>query len=179
MKTRFALAAAGMLLATQIKAQQPPAAPQPSPESPITQPVAETMPFDIPYGTAITLAEARKAIAAAEGEAGKHGWKLVCAVADASGDLIALERMDGAQLGSIQVAQDKARTAARFRRPTKAFLDALKGGNLFVMNLPGVITAEGGFPIVRGGKLIGAIGCSGAISNQDATAAMAGLEAVK
>jgi uncharacterized protein GlcG (DUF336 family) len=170
MKTRFALAAAGMLLATQIKAQQPPAAPQPSPESPITQPVAETMPFDIPY---------RKAIAAAEGEAGKHGWKLVCAVADASGDLIALERMDGAQLGSIQVAQDKARTAARFRRPTKAFLDALKGGNLFVMNLPGVITAEGGFPIVRGGKLIGAIGCSGAISNQDATAAMAGLEAVK
>ena len=179
MRVSFALALGGMVLATQINAQQPPGAPQPPQDSPISQPVADTMPFDIPYGTPISLATARKAIAAAETEAGKHGWKLVCVVSEPTGDVVSLDKMDGAQYASIQIAQEKARTAARFRRATKVFFDAAKGGNASVLSLPGVLASEGGFPIIRNGKLVGAIGCSGAIGNQDATAAMAGVEAVK
>ncbi len=172
MKNLFPAALVGAVLSVPVFAQQ-------VPESPVTQPVAEAMPFDIPYGTPLNLAQARKAIAAAEAEATKHGWKLVCAVAEPTGDLISLDKMDGAQYGSIQVAQDKARTAARFRRPTKAFFDQTKAGNLYVLSLPGTISAEGGFPIVHDGKLVGAIGCSGAIGNQDATAAYAGAEVLK
>ena len=173
MRKHFVIVVGSLLAATPVLAQAPA-------DSPITQPVLDIMPFDIPYGTPITLATAHKALAAAEAEAAKHNWKLVCAVAEPTGDLIAFDKMDGAQYASIQIAPEKARAAARFRRATKVFADAVnKNGTIGTLGIPGAITAEGGFPIVVGGKLVGAIGCSGAIGNQDATAAWAGVDAVK
>src|SRR5579863_1899149 len=129
--------------------------------------VPEQMPFDIPYGESLTLEQANQLLAAAEAEAKKHNWKMNIAVVGPSGDLIAFARMDGAQYASIEISQDKARAAARFRRPTKAFFDAVEGGHAYIMALRGVVPSEGGFPLVAGGKLVGAIGCSGATGAQD------------
>ena len=149
------------------------------PTDAITQPVADAMAIYVPYGAPIRLAIANKAVGAALADAQKRGWKLACAVVEPSGDLVAFQRLDDTQYASIGIAEDKARAAARYRRATKYYFDQLKAGNNFVLTLPGVIAAEGGFPIVKDGKLIGAIGCSGAAGNQDATSAMAGLEAIK
>ncbi len=165
------LACAGLFVAVSARAQQAPEA--------ISQPVPEVMPFDVPYGTPINLATARKVLAAAEAEAQKRNWKMNCAVVEPTGDLVAFEKMDGAQYASIQIAQEKARTAARFRRSTKIFFDVVKGGNPYVLGFPGMLPSEGGFPLIQAGKLIGAVGCSGGTGNQDATVAMAGTEMVK
>jgi glc operon protein GlcG len=139
------------------------------------------MPFDIPYGTPIVLETAQKAIMAAESEAKKHNWKMAIAVVDPAGQLIAHATMDGTQYGSIEFAQAKARTAAGLRRPSKAFGDAINGGapsalSIIILERGGA--AEGGFPIVVDGKLIGAIGVSGGLATQDGVAAKAGLDAV-
>lgn len=142
-------------------------------------PVPEQMPFDIPYGTSITLEQAQKIAGAAEAEAKKHNWKLNIAVVGPSGDLLYFLRMDGAQLGSIEISQHKARAAARYRRQTKIFQDAIDGGHPYLLSLDGIIASEGGFPLVEGGKLVGAIGCSGGTGGQDGVACKAGADTVK
>jgi uncharacterized protein GlcG (DUF336 family) len=116
--------------------------------------------------------------AAAKQEAEKNNWKMVICVVDDGGHLIYLERMDGTQVASVQVAQDKAVSAARFKRPTKAFEEAVAGGRMVVMKLSGAIPVEGGVPIVVEGELIGAIGVSGGTGAQDGQVAAAGVELV-
>lgn len=120
-----------------------------------------------------------KVAAAAEAEAKKHNWKMNIAVVGPGGDLKYFLRMDDAQLASVQISQDKANAAARFRRPTKAFFDAVEGGHSYIAFLRGVVPSEGGFPLVEGGKLIGAIGCSGGTGAQDGVTCKAGADTVK
>lgn len=127
----------------------------------------------------LTLAAAKHIATRASAEAEKNGWKLVIAILDDGGHLLYLERMDGAQLGSIQVAQDKARSAVLFKRPTKALEEAVTGGRTVMMKLAGAIPVEGGHPIMAGEELIGAIGVSGASSAQDSQVAEAGLKALE
>jgi uncharacterized protein GlcG (DUF336 family) len=135
----------------------------------------------IPYGEPIKLEHARKLIAAAEAEATKQKWPVAIAIVDGSGHLVAFAKMDNTQLGSIDVALEKAKCAALFRRPTKVFEDGLvKGGeNLRVLKVPGAIPIEGGLPIVYQGKIIGAIGVSGVKPNEDGQVAKAGIAADK
>ncbi len=131
------------------------------------------------YGAPITLDVAKKAVAAAEAHAQKNGWFMAIAVVDSGNRLVAFERMDNTQLGSIDIALGKASTANNLKRPTKALQDAVAqgGSNLRMLGLPGVTPLEGGVPIMEGGKISGAIGVSGALSNQDAECAMAGAQA--
>jgi glc operon protein GlcG len=126
----------------------------------------------------LTLAAAEHIAQAARAEAVKNGWKLVICVVDDGGHLIYLERMDGAQLGSVQIAQDKARTAVLFKRPSKALEEAVAGGRTVVMKLTGALPVEGGIPIMAEGDLVGAIGVSGASSAQDGQVAAAGVAAL-
>ena len=134
-----------------------------------------------PYGLPITLENARKAAAPALAEAVKNNWNVAVAIVDPSGNLVYYEKMDNTQLGSANVAIDKAKTAALFKRPSKAFQDALAAGGdgLRVLRLPGVTPVEGGIPLVMDGKIVGAIGVSGATSAQDAQCAKAGAETIK
>jgi glc operon protein GlcG len=158
-------------LVTSSGAESPPAA------NPLDV-VPPKMPFDVPYGAPITLERANAVIAAAVAEAKKHDWKLNVAVVDSGANLVAFERMDGAQLASIQVSQHKARVAATFRRETKVFESAIQNGNTYVLTLDGIIGSRGGIPLVDGGKLIGAIGCSGGTGSQDEVACNAGVAAL-
>ena len=134
-----------------------------------------------PYGTAISLENAKKAAAPALAEAAKNNWRVAVAIVGPAGTLIYYEKMDNTQLGSAEVAIDKARTAALFKRPTKAFQDALAAGGegLRILTLKGVVAAEGGIPLVMDGKIVGAIGVSGATSAQDAQCAKAGADTIK
>jgi len=142
--------------------------------------VPDKMPFDIPYGAPIALDHAEAALAAAVAEAKKRGWKLNVAVVGPGGDLVAFARMDAAQLASIQIAQHKARTAARYRRETKIFENAVQVGNLhYILTLDDVIASRGGIPLVQDGKLIGAIGCSGGTGSQDEVVCKAGAATIK
>jgi glc operon protein GlcG len=168
-----ALMGAALLGSARIGAQQTP------PPNPLDA-VPDKMPFDVPYGVPISLERAAAAIAAAIAEAKKHDWKLNVAVVDSGGNLVAFQRMDGAQLASIQVSEHKARTAATFRRETKAFENAVQQSNSnYVMTIDGVIASRGGIPLVEGGKLIGAIGCSGGTGSQDEAACKVGAATVK
>ena len=152
---------------------------QAAPANPLDA-VPEKMPFDVPYGAPIVLERALAAIAAAVTEARKHDWKLNVAVVDSGGNLVAFERMDGAQLASIQIAEHKARTAAMFRRETKVFENGIQQSNYnYILTLDGVIGSRGGIPLLEAGKLIGAIGCSGGSGSQDEVACTAGVTAVK
>ncbi len=126
----------------------------------------------------LTLDAAKTMVAAAEEEARANGWKLVIVVVDESGNLLLLHRMDGVQLGSLQIAQAKARTAALYRRPTKDFADRVAGGNLTTLALPEVMPLEGGLPIVVDGEVIGAMAASGATGAQDAQAVQKGIAAL-
>jgi uncharacterized protein GlcG (DUF336 family) len=175
--TLVALFGAG-LIATNMQAAQA-QTPTPAPAVP------ETMPFDIPYGAPIDLDDAHKAIMAAVTEAKKHNWKMSVTVVDPAGFVIAHATMDGTQYASIEISKAKARTAALFRRPSKLFQDGINGasgpatpGTLTLLALNGGAASEGGFPIVRDGKLVGAIGASGGIATQDGVTAKAGLDAV-
>src|SRR5579863_8960109 len=134
--------------------------------------------MELPTKKVLTLEAAKLIAAAARAEATKNRWNVVICVVDDGGHLIYLERMDGTQLASVQVAQDKARTAVLFKRPSKALEEAVAGGRTVVMKLAGAIPVEGGIPIISGTQLIGAIGVSGAISAQDGQVAAAGLAAV-
>ena len=133
-----------------------------------------------PYGMPLGLDDAKKAAAAAEAEA-KNITPIpyVIAIVDPSGQLIYFERMDNAQNGSVPVAIDKARSAALFRRPTKAFEDALGKGRTVILALRGAVPLEGGLPLVAGGKIVGAIGASGGSGTQDGQVAKAGADTVK
>ena len=135
----------------------------------------------VPYGTSITLEQARKLVSAAEVEAKKQKWPVAIAIVDPAGHLVAFAKMDNTQLGSINVALEKAKCAALFRRSTKVFEDGLVSGgaNLRVLKLPGAIPIEGGVPIIVDGKIIGAIGVSGVMPNEDGKVAQAGVDAVK
>lgn len=126
----------------------------------------------------VSLEAAKTMVAAAEAEAKKHNWTMAIAIVDASGNLILFHRMDDVQIGSVDIAIEKARTAARLRRPTQALADALKNGNQGVLSIPGIVAVAGGVPITVDGKVIGAVGCSGMASDQDATVAQAGVEAL-
>jgi glc operon protein GlcG len=142
--------------------------------------VPAKMPFDVPYGAPIPLARAEALINAAVAEAKSHDWKLNVAVVDSGGNLVAFQRMDGAQLGSIQVSQHKARAAVMYRRETKAFESAIQEKQAYyVMTLDGIIGSRGGIPIVEDGRLVGAIGCSGGTGSQDEVACKAALTTLK
>lgn len=133
------------------------------------------------YGPSINLEQAKRAIVAGQAEARKNNWPMAIAILDTAGHLVAYERMDDTQTASIQVAIDKGVSAAIYRRPTKVFEDIVaKGGaGLRVMNLRNASMVEGGLPIVQNGKVIGAIGVSGAASDQDGMVAKAAVDALK
>jgi glc operon protein GlcG len=124
----------------------------------------------------LTLAEARQIAAAAEAEAAKNQWNVTIAILDEGGHLLYLERMDDAPLGSVVVAQKKARTSVLFRRPTKSIEESVIGGRTVMLALPQATPIEGGLPLLNGDKLIGGIGVSGVQSSQDAQIARAGVE---
>jgi glc operon protein GlcG len=156
-------------------AQQQPAPAAPNP----LDAVPDTMPFNVPYGPPISAARAQAAIQSAAAEATKRGWPVNIAVIDSGGDLVAFLRMDGAQLASIAISQHKARVAATYRRPTKAFEDAIQLRDAkYILSLDDVIASRGGIPLVEDGKLIGAIGCSGATGSQDEVVCMAGAATI-
>jgi uncharacterized protein GlcG (DUF336 family) len=134
-----------------------------------------------PYGAPISLEQAKKVIAAAEAEAQKNNLFVVITVVDTGGYVVATHRLDNTQLGSIPVAEGKARTAVLYRRPSKVFEDAIAGGGigLRVLGLQGAVPYEGGVPILVDGKIIGAIGVSGMLPQQDGQIANAGASALK
>jgi len=134
-----------------------------------------------PYGQPISLEDAKKAAAPVLAEAAKNKWTMAVAIVGPAGNLIYYEKMDNTQLGSAEVAIDKARSAALFKRPTKAFQDALAAGGdgLRILGLKGAVPIEGGIPLVMDGKIVGAIGVSGGTSAQDAQCAKAGADTVK
>ncbi len=127
----------------------------------------------------ITLDGAKAILAAAEAEATKNKWTVAIAVVDESGNLIAFHRIDDTQMGSIDIAIGKARTAARMKRPTKALEDAVAGGRTVMLAVDGITPLEGGVPVMLDGRVIGAVGVSGVTSQQDAQVAAAGAAALK
>ena len=135
----------------------------------------------MPYGQSINADNAKKAAAPAVAEARKNQWLMAVAIVDTNGELVYFERMDDTQVGSVDVAIEKARSAARFKRPTKAFQDVVASGGegMRILALPGAVPVEGGVPLVLGGKIVGAIGCSGGTSQQDGVCAAAGANALK
>jgi len=159
---------AAMLLSAAAFAQQPPA-PAPAPSPPPS------------YGEPISLDLAKKAADAAMAEAKKNNWFMAISVVGPSGDLVFFQKMDNTQYASVTISQHKARVAATFRRPTKVFEENLGKGFEFIyqMTLDGMIGSQGGVPLIVGGKLIGAIGCSGGTGPQDLQSCMAGVEALK
>jgi glc operon protein GlcG len=138
-------------------------------------------PANVPYGISISADAAKKVAAAAIAEARKNNWAMAVAVVDTGGYLVYFERMQDTQLGSVEVAIEKAKSAALFRRPTKSFQDTVAGGGegLRILGLKGAVPVEGGIPIVVDGKLIGAVGSSGGSSDQDGRTAQAGAAAMK
>ncbi len=173
------LAACAVALASSATLAQTPA-----PATPPAQPAAggtpDVMPFDIPYGQSIGLEHAKQLMAAAEAEAKRRNWKMNIAVVDTNGELVQFERMEGAQIASGSISVGKARTAARFRRESRAFYNAFETGHGYVSTLdPTLVASPGGFPLVEGGKLIGAIGCSGGTGDQDAAICKVGADLVK
>ncbi|HLJ85375.1 MAG TPA: heme-binding protein [Candidatus Angelobacter sp.] len=140
--------------------------------------VAQTGPA--PYGMPISTDTAKKAAAAALAEAHKNGWTMAVAIVDPNGTLVFYEKMDNTQNGSADVSVSKARSAARFKRPTKAFQDALAAGGagLRILAIEGAVPVEGGIPIVIDGKIVGAIGLSGDTSEHDGQCAAAGVAAL-
>ncbi len=156
----------------------------PAPATPPAPPAAggtpDAMPFDIPYGQSIGLERAKQVMAAAEAEGKKRNWKMNIAVVDTNGELVHFSRMEGAQIASGSISIGKARTAARFRRESRLFYNAYETGHPYVATLdPTLVASPGGFPLVEGGKLIGAVGCSGGTGDQDAVICKVGAEVVK
>jgi glc operon protein GlcG len=161
-------------------AQAPAAAPATPPAPPAAGGTPDAMPFDIPYWQSIGLEKAKLVMAAAEAEAKKRNWKMNIAVVDTNGELVQFARMEGAQIASGSISIGKARTAARFRRESRAFYNAFETGHGYVSTLdPTLVASPGGFPLVEGGKLIGAVGCSGGTGDQDAAICKVGAEVVK
>ena len=162
---RSGLAIAPLLLFAQTARAQAPLPPPPQ----------------TPYGMSISIVDAKRVAAAAVAEAQKHGWNMAIAIVDPWGQLVYFEKMADTQNGSVDLAQEKARASALFRRPTKVFQDAVAAGGdgLRVLRLTGTIPNEGGIPIVVAGKVIGAIGCSGGSVEQDGQVARSGAAALQ
>ena len=168
-----------VIISGALFALSPSLAQQAPPPNPLDT-VPEKIPFDIPYGAPISLERAEAAITATVAEAKKHDWKFNVAVVDTGGNLVAFQRMDGAQLASIQISEHKARAAATFRRETKVFESGIQLNNLnYLLTLDGLIASRGGIPLIEGGKIVGAIGCSGGTGSQDEVACKAGAAVVK
>lgn len=130
--------------------------------------IPDKMPFSPPYGAPIGAERAQLLVQAAVAEANKRGWSMNVAVVDSGANLVAFLRMDGAQLASIPIAEHKARTAVKYRRPTRAFEDAVQKTDFkYILTLDDVIASRGGIPLLEDGKIIGAIGCSGGTGSQD------------
>jgi uncharacterized protein GlcG (DUF336 family) len=143
---------------------------------------AQTPPPPPPtYGAPITLEQAKKVMVGAEAEAKKGNWSMAIIILDSGGNMVMMQRMDGTQLGSVDAARDKAWSAVAYRRPTKAFEDAIAqgGANLRLLRLTGASPIEGGLPITADGKVIGSIGVSGGSSAQDGQVAKAGVDGLK
>src|SRR5450631_1536873 len=176
----LALAACAIaIMSSPSLAQTPAPAPATPPAPPSAGGTPDAMPFDIPYGQSIGLDHARQVMAAAEAEAKKRNWKMNIAVVDTNGELVHFSRMEGAQIASGSISVGKARTAARFRRESRLFYNAFETGHGYVSTLdPTLVASAGGFPLVEGGKLIGAIGCSGGTGDQDAAICKVGSEVV-
>ena len=178
---QITLVAVATMLAAATSVAQQPAAPAATP--PANAPSGGTpaaVPFDIPYGVSIGEEKAKQALQAAADEAKKRNWKMNIAVVDTNGELVYFLRMDGAQIGSVNIAQGKARTSARFRRPTQIFYNVFEGGHPYLSTLdPGLVASPGGFPLIENGKLIGAIGCSGGTGDQDAAICKVGADLIK
>jgi glc operon protein GlcG len=175
-------AVAAVAISSQALAQAPAPATTPAavPANPPSGGTPDKMPFDIPYGMSIGLEHAKKVMAAAEAEAVKRNWKMNIAVVDTNGEPVMFERMEGAQIASGEISIRKARTAARFRRETRLFYNGYETGHTYAGTLDPTLTASpGGFPLVEGGKLIGAIGCSGGTGDQDAAICKVGADLVK
>jgi uncharacterized protein GlcG (DUF336 family) len=169
---RLLFAAIAATLTASVSAQQPA---QPNPRDA----VPDKMPNDIPYGAPISLDRAQAAINAAVAESKKRGWKLNIAVMDSGANLVAFARMDGAQIGSVAIAEHKARAAVKFRRETKAFESGVQEGNLhYLLTLDDIIASRGGIPIIDNGQMIGAVGCSGGTGSQDEVVCKAGVDAL-
>ncbi len=156
----------------------------PTPATPPAPPSAggtpDAMPFDIPYGMSIGLERAKQVMAAAEAEAKKRNWKMNIAVVDTNGELVHFSRMEGAQIASGSISVGKARTSARFRRESRLFYNVAEAGHSYLSTLdPTLVASPGGFPLIEGGKLIGAVGCSGGTGDQDAAVCKAGADTVK
>ena len=160
--TSLAICAAAMF-GTQASAQQPAAPSSPPPG----------------YGAPITLDQAKAAVAAAETEMKTNGWNMVITIVGPMGETIYLQKADLAANASITIAQDKARTSALFRVPSKSYQDRLAGGETYVLGITGATPVAGGMPIIVGGKVIGAIGISGGSALQDHQVATAGAAAVR
>jgi glc operon protein GlcG len=145
----------------------------------VTAHQAPTPPPAIPYGAPIGIEAAKRLMAAAEAEATKNNWSMAIVILESTGHLVMLEKLDNTQYGSIIAAEDKARSALDFKRPTKVFEDLVAQGGigLRTLGLHGASPLEGGIPIVRDGKIIGAIGVSGGSSVQDGQVAKAGSDA--
>ena len=177
LRLRRVLALAALSFAATAGAQAPPA-PQGPPPYPLDV-VPEKMPWNVPYGPPITLQRAMSAIHAAMAEAEKRGWPLNIAVVDSGANLVAKVRMDGAQIASIAIAEHKARAAAKYRRPTRFFEDAVQRSDYkYILSLDDIIASRGGIPLIEDGRLIGAIGCSGATGSQDEVVCTVGAATV-
>jgi len=141
--------------------------------------IPDEIPFDVPYGVPISPEQAQAVIQAAIAGARKRNWKMNVAVADSGGNLVAFQRMDGAMLASIQIAEHKARAAVTFRRPTKVFEDGVQLMHLnYLLAFDGIIASRGGIPLIDQGKIIGAIGCSGGTDSQDEVVSEAGAAVI-
>jgi uncharacterized protein GlcG (DUF336 family) len=141
--------------------------------------IPDAMPFDVPYGAPISLERADGVLAAAVAAAKGRNWKMVCSVVDSGANLVSFKRMDGAQIGSIDISMHKARAAAKFRRETKVFEAGVQSGLNYLLSLDDLVASRGGIPLLEGGRLIGAIGCSGGTGSQDEVASKAGVAALK
>jgi glc operon protein GlcG len=153
-------------------------APQPIDTNPLDF-VPDKIPFDTPYGPPISLERAQAVINAAVADAKNRKWNMNLAVVDSGGNLVAFQRMDGAMLASIQIAEHKARAAATFRRPTKVFEDGINLMHLnYLLAFDGVIASRGGIPLIENGSIIGAIGVSGGADSQDEIISQTGAAAI-
>jgi glc operon protein GlcG len=171
MLKQMVLATVLLLPAGAVLAQQAPV----TPPAPAAAPAAPPP----PYGPLISLAAAKKAMAAAEAEAAKNNWPVAIAVLDSAGQLVLFQRQENTQIGSIDIAIGKAKTANDFRRPTKVLEGIVAGGGagLRLLSVRNMLPLEGGVPIIADGKIIGAVGVSGVTSQQDAQVAQAGADA--
>jgi glc operon protein GlcG len=153
-------------------------APQPAETNPLDF-VPEKIPFNTPYGPPISLDRALAVIQAAVAEAKKRNWTMNVSVVDSGGNLVAFQRMDGAMLASIQIAEHKAKAAATFRRETKQFEDGVNLMHLnYLLAFDGIIASRGGIPLIEQGMIIGAIGCSGGADSQDGIVSEAGATVI-